>query len=178
MKSLTIAITVVVAFIAVGVTVGYPSVTSDSDVHELPETRNFLQNLLINQVLNVLPSNIRDQVDDAAAMFSHTRTEFLVRGIKELQAYQAYSKIDFISAIQKIVKFTETEVSREQEDELKGIEVEAIQLATLLFENKLQPGALNGLYDLITKIVRKTIDGQTLVDELPKVVKSILAQHI
>ncbi|CAF1326057.1 unnamed protein product, partial [Adineta steineri] len=109
MKSLTIAITVVVAFIAVGVTVGYPSVISDSDVHELPETRNFLQNLLINQVLNVLPSNIRDQVDDAAAMFSHTRTEFLVRGIKELQAYQAYSKIDFISAIQKIVKFTETE---------------------------------------------------------------------
>ena len=88
------------------------------------------------------------------------------------------SIIDFITAIQKTVKFAEENITPEHEEELRELEDDGIQLATLLFENKLRAGDLNPIYDLLVKVVRKQINGPTLVVELPRVVRQILASHV
>ncbi|UJR24985.1 hypothetical protein I4U23_006347 [Adineta vaga] len=179
MKSST-AIIALVTFVTIGYTVGFPSELTrpaNYEVDVFPESRNFFQQLLINQIVNVLPVNLREKIDSTALLFGMVRHDFLLRCLKELQAFQTYSKIDFITAIQKTIKFVEAEVTSEQEEELKQIEDDGIKLATLLFENKLQAGELNNIYDLIVKVVRKQTDGQGLADELPKAIRDILAQH-
>ncbi|CAF0793745.1 unnamed protein product [Adineta ricciae] len=170
MKSSTTALLALFTVLAIGYTGAYQA-------NDLVESRNFLQQLLINQIVNVLPVNIRDKIDSTALQFGMVRHEFLLRCLKELQAFQAYSKIDFITAIQKTVKFAEENITSEHEEELRALEDEGIQLATLLFENKLRAGDLNPIYDLLVKVVRKQIDGPTLVVELPRVVRQILASH-
>ncbi|CAF0873993.1 unnamed protein product [Rotaria sordida] len=180
MQSFTILITTLFALFAVGFTAEYRSVLIDSIVDNevaRPQSRNFFQQVLINQMVNVLPANIRNGIDDAAAIFGMVRHEFLLRCLKELQAFQAYSKIDFITAIQKAIKFGDEKLTREQEKSLESLEPQAIEFVKLLFSNQLQPGEMNGLYDLLVKIVRQQIDGQTLVDVLPPTINGILLQH-
>ena len=137
-----------------------------------------LSQLLINQIINVLPVNTRDKINDAAATFNQTRNQFLLRCLKELQAFQEYSKIDFITAIQKTVKFVDDKLTDEQRDSLDVLEVPGIQLATLLFDNQLLPGELNKVYDLEVLVVRQKIDPQAFVDQLPILLEEILAQHL
>jgi hypothetical protein len=97
--------------------------------------------------------------------------------LKELQAFQAYSKIDFITAIQKTIKFIEEELTEEQKREVEALGPQGIQLATLLFTNQLKAGEFNKFYDLLVKVVRKQAVGQTLVDELPIIITEILSLH-
>lgn len=107
-----------------------------------------------------------------------TRNDFLVRCLKELQAFQTYSKIDFITAIQKTTKFIEEKLNDEQREELENLESQGLQLAQLIFNNALAPGELNKLYDLEVKVVRQQIDAQSFVDQLPFVIQEILNRHI
>ena len=98
--------------------------------------------------------------------------------MKELQAFQAYSKIDFITAVQKIIKFVDEEVTEEQKKELEALGPQGIQLGTLLFTNQLKSDELIKFYDLVVKVVRKQINGDTFADELPKLVQDVLSQHV
>lgn len=107
-----------------------------------------------------------------------TRNQFLLRCLKELQAFQDYSKIDFITAIQKTVKFVDDKLTDEQRESLEALELPGIQLATLLFDNQLLPGQLNKVYDLEVLVVRQKIDPQAFVDQLPILLEEILAQHL
>ncbi|CAF3478705.1 unnamed protein product [Rotaria sp. Silwood1] len=173
MQSSTIIITTLFALFTVGFTAEYPSVLTNSILYD--DTARV--QVLINQVVNVLPPNIRNGIDDAAALVGMTRHAFLVRGLKELQAFQAYSKIDFITAIQKAVKFADEKLTPEQQESLESLELQGIEFAKLLFSNQLQPGEMNGLYDLLVKIVRQKITGEELVDELPQALNGILLQH-
>ncbi len=97
--------------------------------------------------------------------------------MKELQAFQAYSKIDFITAIQKTIKFVEEQLTEEQKREVEALGPQGMELATLLLTNQLKPGELNKFYDLLVKVVRNQAVGQTLVDELPIVIAEILSLH-
>ena len=121
--------------------------------------------------------NAREGINDAAALFNLTRNQFLLRCLKELQAFQNYTRVDFITAIQKTIKFVEERLSDEQQKQLEALELPGIQLATLLFENKLKPGQLTPAYDLLVKVVRQQIDPQALVDTLTILVQNILSQH-
>jgi len=97
--------------------------------------------------------------------------------LKELQAFQAYSKIDFITAIQKTIKFVEEQLTEEQKREVEALGPQGMELATLLLTNQLKAGELNKFYDLLVKVVRNQAVGQTLVDELPIVIAEILSLH-
>ena len=121
--------------------------------------------------------NAREGINDAAALFKMTRNEFLLRCLKELQAFQNHTKVDFITAIQKTIKFVEDRLSDEQQKQLEALEQPGIELATLLFANKLKPGQLTEGYALIVKVVRQQIDPQAFVDALPILVQDILSQH-
>ena len=126
----------------------------------------------------MLPINLRDKINDAAASFGMTRNEFLLRCLKELQAFQSYSKIDFITAIQKTTKFIDDKLNDEQREELEDLAPQGLQLAQLLFNNALAPGELNRIYDLEVKVVRQQIDPQSFVDQLPLLVDEILNRHV
>lgn len=132
---------------------------------------------MINQIVNVLPVNVREKINDAAETFGLTRNQFLLRCLKELQAFQNYSKIDFITAIQKTTKFIDEKLSDEQKETVDTLAPQGIQLAHLLFDNALLPGDLDKLYDLEVKIVRQQIDAQSFVDQLPILVEEILNRH-
>jgi urease gamma subunit len=106
-----------------------------------------------------------------------TRDDFLVRCLKELQAFQTYSKTDSITAIQKIVKFINERLTFDQQNELKTMESEGLQLIALMVTNQIKPGQLNKLYDLIVKIARHQIDGDAFMNEVPTILNEILVQH-
>ncbi|CAF4511486.1 unnamed protein product, partial [Rotaria sp. Silwood2] len=166
-------ITAFFALLAISFTAESPSVLTDS---VFADDTGRVQ-LLINQIVNILPPNIRGGIDDAAALFGMTRHEFLLRVLKELQAFQAYSKIDFITAIQKAIKFADNQVTEEQQESLESLEPQGVEFAKLLFSNQLQAGEMNGLYDLLVKIVRQQITGEELVDALPQAIDAVLLQH-
>lgn len=105
------------------------------------------------------------------------RSDFLLKCLKELQAFQTYSKIDFITAIQKTIKFIDTQLTDEQREGLENLETNGIEFAKLLFSNQLQAGQMNKLYDLLVKIVRQNINGTTFVLELPTLIDEILVQQ-
>ncbi|CAF3066823.1 unnamed protein product [Rotaria socialis] len=179
MQSSIILITALVTFFAVGFAAEYPSILIDSAIYDdiaLPQSRNVFQQFLINQLVNILPINIRDGINDAAALFGMTRNEFLLRCLKELQAFQAYSKIDFITAIQKTIKYVDEKLTDEQKETLESLEQQGIAIAKLLFSNQLQSDQKTNFYDLLVKVVRETIDGATFVIDLPKLVNEILLQ--
>lgn len=106
-----------------------------------------------------------------------TRNDFLIKCLKELQAFQTYSKIDFITAIQKVVKFMDEKVTPEQQEELQQYEAEGLQVAALILTNQIKPGQLNSFYDLIVKMVRQQINGEAMVNEVPNILQGILSQH-
>jgi hypothetical protein len=106
-----------------------------------------------------------------------TRDDFLVRCLKELQAFQTYSNTDSITAIQKIVKFINERLTFDQQNELKTMESEGLQLIALMVTNQIKPGQLNKLYDLIVKIARHQIDGDAFMNEVPTILNEILVQH-
>ena len=134
--------------------------------------------IAINQMVNVLPQHVRDGINDAAALFGMPRNDFLLRCLKELQAFEKYSKIDFVNGLQRIVKFIDEQLTREQQKELEKLEEKGIQVARLIFSNKLQSGHLNGVYDIMAKIYRKQIDPETFVNVLPQIVDDILLQAL
>jgi len=175
MQSTFVFFAALIGFVLVA---GNPTDFNIDNQDAFPQPRNMFQQALINQLLNrFVPLDAQAEIIDVAAMFGLERNDFLLRSLKELQKLEKYAKLDLVNLLTKAIKFGETQITRDHQRQLEQLESKGIALGKLIFSNSLQANALNPVYDLVMKAVRNQINGQTVVDELPKLIDQILIQH-
>ena len=99
-----------------------------------------------------------------------TRDQFLLKCLEELQAFQDYSNINFVTAIQKTYTFIEENLSDEQLDLLENLQQPGLSLISLLMSNSFPKEQLKKFYDLEIKLLKEPMDSQSFFQQLSELI--------